>query len=266
MDVTVIAFLVCSRSLASSDSWSCDFRGVISAIWRCLGAHKRADPQYRWMIALHAAVLAGAALEVILLHRPFIAPLASAALLAFLLATAAALVGDSHAGNALECGGGGFGYSWRGRQGPVSVDSPSELPGRLRGDDCAAAGAHRMDHRDFRGRRECSWSCGIACAWKNACSIRCPHTARPCPANPGSCLNFSSVPPGEYRYRPLVPRRSWEGSLCPDLDPRCKAWAHSACRAAKRLQSDCSQGSRRSQRSRPSPASNREHAPFQLSR
>ena len=51
------------------------------------GAHKRTDPHYRWMIALHAGVLAGAALEVILLHRPFIAPLASAALFAFLSAT-----------------------------------------------------------------------------------------------------------------------------------------------------------------------------------
>jgi methyltransferase len=53
-----------------------------------LGARKRADPHYRWMIALHAGVLAGSALEVVLLRRPFIAPLGSAALLAFLLATA----------------------------------------------------------------------------------------------------------------------------------------------------------------------------------
>src|SRR5579863_3597961 len=40
------------------------------------GARKHADPQYRWMVALHAAVLLGAALEVILLRRPFIALLA----------------------------------------------------------------------------------------------------------------------------------------------------------------------------------------------
>lgn len=53
-----------------------------------LGAHKRADPHYRWMIALHAGVLAGAALEVVFLRRPFIAPLAAIALLAVLLATA----------------------------------------------------------------------------------------------------------------------------------------------------------------------------------
>lgn len=52
------------------------------------GARKHEDPQYRWMIALHAGVLIGAAAEVILLRRPFIAPLAAVALLLFLLATA----------------------------------------------------------------------------------------------------------------------------------------------------------------------------------
>lgn len=51
------------------------------------GAYKRAEPHYRWMIALHAGVLGGAAVEVIFLRRPFIEPLASAALLVFLLAT-----------------------------------------------------------------------------------------------------------------------------------------------------------------------------------
>jgi methyltransferase len=51
------------------------------------GARKQSDPQYRWMVALHAGVLIGAALEVTLLHRPFIAPLAAAALLLFTLAT-----------------------------------------------------------------------------------------------------------------------------------------------------------------------------------
>ncbi len=52
-----------------------------------LGARKLADPQYRWMVLLHAGVLIGAALEVTLLHRPFIPLLACAALLAFSLAT-----------------------------------------------------------------------------------------------------------------------------------------------------------------------------------
>src|SRR5260370_38609628 len=43
------------------------------------GARKQSDPQYRWMVALHAGVLIGAALEVTLLHRPFIAPMPTAA-------------------------------------------------------------------------------------------------------------------------------------------------------------------------------------------
>jgi methyltransferase len=51
------------------------------------GARKHRDPQYRWMVALHAGVLIGAALEVIILRRPFIAPLAAVALLLFSLAT-----------------------------------------------------------------------------------------------------------------------------------------------------------------------------------
>jgi len=51
------------------------------------GARKHNDPQYRWMVALHTGVLMGAAAEVTLLHRPFIASLAAAALLFFVLAT-----------------------------------------------------------------------------------------------------------------------------------------------------------------------------------
>ena len=51
------------------------------------GARKHNDPQYRWMVALHTGVLIGAAAEVILLRRPFIAPLAAVALLLFSLAT-----------------------------------------------------------------------------------------------------------------------------------------------------------------------------------
>jgi methyltransferase len=53
----------------------------------CLGARKQADPCYPWMIALHASVLVGAGLEVVILHRPFIVSLASIALAFFVLAT-----------------------------------------------------------------------------------------------------------------------------------------------------------------------------------
>jgi methyltransferase len=51
------------------------------------GARKHRDPQYRWMIALHTGVLIGAAMEVTVLHRPFIAWLAFPALVLFALAT-----------------------------------------------------------------------------------------------------------------------------------------------------------------------------------
>jgi methyltransferase len=51
------------------------------------GARKQNDPQYRWMVALHAGVLMAAAAEVILLHRPFIRWLGFSALALFVLAT-----------------------------------------------------------------------------------------------------------------------------------------------------------------------------------
>jgi methyltransferase len=46
---------------------------------------RRFDPHYPWMVALHASVLAGSALEVILLRRPFIAALAVPAAVFFVL-------------------------------------------------------------------------------------------------------------------------------------------------------------------------------------
>ncbi|MGH9454647.1 MAG: hypothetical protein ACRD2O_11835, partial [Terriglobia bacterium] len=36
------------------------------------GAAKVDEPRFRWMVVLHTAVLLGAALEVVFLHRPFI--------------------------------------------------------------------------------------------------------------------------------------------------------------------------------------------------
>ena len=61
------------------------FRGVELLISRRhqqaldrLGAHTATDPHFVWMVALHAAILIGAAFEVILLGRPFIPLLAIA--------------------------------------------------------------------------------------------------------------------------------------------------------------------------------------------
>jgi methyltransferase len=52
------------------------------------GIVKRADRGFRWMVALHAGVLAGAAVEVVALHRPFHPRLGAAMALLFILATA----------------------------------------------------------------------------------------------------------------------------------------------------------------------------------
>jgi methyltransferase len=52
------------------------------------GIEKRADPGFRWMVALHIGILAGAAVEVVTLHRPFLPWLAAAMAVLFILATA----------------------------------------------------------------------------------------------------------------------------------------------------------------------------------
>lgn len=50
------------------------------------GAAKVNEPRFRWMVLLHTAVLIGAALEVVLLHRPLIPILALIMLAVFLAA------------------------------------------------------------------------------------------------------------------------------------------------------------------------------------
>lgn len=50
------------------------------------GAAKVEEPRFRWMVVLHTAVLIGAALEVVLLKRPFIPALAATMFLIFLAA------------------------------------------------------------------------------------------------------------------------------------------------------------------------------------
>ncbi len=50
------------------------------------GVRKMYEPHFRWMVLLHSAILAGAALEVLLLHRPLIPALAIPMLVIFVLA------------------------------------------------------------------------------------------------------------------------------------------------------------------------------------
>ena len=52
------------------------------------GARKIDDPKFRWMVFVHAAVLLGAALEVVFLTRPFLAWLAAPMFVLFLAANA----------------------------------------------------------------------------------------------------------------------------------------------------------------------------------
>src|SRR5207247_9706027 len=52
------------------------------------GAAKVDEPEFRWMVLLHASVLIGAALEVIFLRRPFLRGLAAPMFAVFLAANA----------------------------------------------------------------------------------------------------------------------------------------------------------------------------------
>ena len=88
MDLSVIAFLALLLAVAV-------LRFVELRISRrhqqemiARGAAKVDEPQFRWMVLLHTAVLAGAAFEVVFLRRPFIPQLAAAMFAVFLAANA----------------------------------------------------------------------------------------------------------------------------------------------------------------------------------
>jgi methyltransferase len=52
------------------------------------GVRKIAEPHFRWMVLVHAAVLVGAGVEVVLLHRPLVSRLAISMGVLFVLANA----------------------------------------------------------------------------------------------------------------------------------------------------------------------------------
>lgn len=88
MDLTVIAFLGLLAAVAL-------LRGVEVLISRrhqrvleAQGARHADEPQFRWMVLVHVGVIAGAALEVVILKRPFIPALAVVAGILFILANA----------------------------------------------------------------------------------------------------------------------------------------------------------------------------------
>jgi methyltransferase len=88
MDVSVAAFLGLLAAVAL-------LRGVELAISRrhqrrleAQGVSRASEPHFQWMVLLHAAILVGAALEVLLLNRPFIPLLAILMGILFALANA----------------------------------------------------------------------------------------------------------------------------------------------------------------------------------
>ena len=88
MDLTKIAFLILLALVGLERLMELQLSRRHQHELANSGARKHRDPQYCWMIALHTGVLIGAALEVILLDRPFIGWLAFLALIFFALATA----------------------------------------------------------------------------------------------------------------------------------------------------------------------------------
>ena len=88
MDLSVIAFLglLLAVAVLRIVELRISRRHQMEMIAR--GAAKVDEPRFRWMIVLHTAVLLGAALEVVFLHRPFIPVLAAVMFVIFLAANA----------------------------------------------------------------------------------------------------------------------------------------------------------------------------------
>jgi methyltransferase len=87
MDLSVIAFLALLFVVALTRLLELGISRRHQRELAARGVVKRADPQYRWMVVLHAGVLLGAALEVVFLRRPFLPALALLAGMSFLAAT-----------------------------------------------------------------------------------------------------------------------------------------------------------------------------------
>jgi methyltransferase len=85
MDVSVIAFLVLLAAVAALRLLELRISRRHQQQLVARGAAKIDEPRFRWMVLLHTAVLIGAALEVILLKRPFL-PLLAAVMFAIFLA------------------------------------------------------------------------------------------------------------------------------------------------------------------------------------
>jgi methyltransferase len=88
MDISVIAFLALLLAVGALRVVELQISRRHQQQMLSRGAAKVADPRFRWMVALHTAVLIGAAGEVVFLKRPFIPALAAIMLAIFLAANA----------------------------------------------------------------------------------------------------------------------------------------------------------------------------------
>ena len=88
MDITVIGFLILLGAVAALRIVELQISRRHQQSMISHGASKVAEPHFRWMVAVHAAVLIGAGLEVVFLKRPFIPWLAASMFILFLAANA----------------------------------------------------------------------------------------------------------------------------------------------------------------------------------
>jgi methyltransferase len=84
MDISVIAFLALLLAVGLLRIFELSVSRRHQQQMIAHGATKVEEPRFRWIVLLHTAVLVGAALEVVLLRRPFIPALAAVMLLLFL--------------------------------------------------------------------------------------------------------------------------------------------------------------------------------------
>jgi methyltransferase len=86
MDITVIAFLALLLAVGLLRIFELGISRRHQQHMIAGGATKVNEPQFRWIVFVHTAILIGAALEVVLLHRPFLPVLAGVMLFLFLAA------------------------------------------------------------------------------------------------------------------------------------------------------------------------------------
>jgi methyltransferase len=91
MDITVIAFLALLLAVGFLRIFELSVSRRHQQQMVADGATKVQEPHFRWIVFVHTAILIGAALEVVLLRRPFIPILAAVMLLLFLAGNAVRL-------------------------------------------------------------------------------------------------------------------------------------------------------------------------------